>query len=64
MNSYQYIVKDRGGHAVTGIVDAASEGEAAEILHRKELIVISLKPAKKVPALLREKAGVLNLTIS
>ncbi len=57
MNSYQYIVKDRGGHAVTGIVDAASEAEAADMLHRKELIVISLKPAKKGAATVPKGKG-------
>lgn len=47
MNTYQYIAKDKSGHAVTGFLECASESEAAELLHKKELIVISVKQAKK-----------------
>ena len=46
MNSYQYTAKDRSGQSVNGVVDAVSEAEAADILHKKELIVISVTPIK------------------
>lgn len=47
MNIYQYIAKDKSGHTATGILDALSESEAAEILHKKGLVVVSVKQAKK-----------------
>lgn len=49
MNSYQYAAKDRTGQSVNGTVDAGSEAEAADILHKKELIVISIEPVKAKP---------------
>ncbi len=50
MNSFQYIAKDKTGRAVSGVVDAVNETEAADILHKKELIIISVKQAKKQAA--------------
>ncbi|MGA2774646.1 MAG: type II secretion system F family protein [Candidatus Omnitrophota bacterium] len=50
MNSYQYTAKDKTGQAVSGVVEAASELEAAEILHKKDLIVLSVAPVKGKPA--------------
>lgn len=47
MGSYQYSAKDKSGQTVNSILEAASEAEALEILHRKELIILSLKPTKK-----------------
>ncbi len=47
MSAYQYTAKDKAGHSVTGIIEVASEAEAANLLHNKELIVISLKETKK-----------------
>ena len=49
MNSYQYVAKDRSGQSVNGAVDALSEAEAADILHKKELIVISVTLNKAKP---------------
>ena len=49
MNSYQYTAKDRTGQSVSGVVDAVSETEAADILHKKELIVISVVSIKAKP---------------
>ena len=46
MSVFEYNAKDNNGRAVAGVIDAASETEAAEALHRKELFVISLRPAK------------------
>jgi len=47
MGAYQYVAKDRNGATVTGIIEGASENEAAEGLHKKELIIVSLAQAKK-----------------
>ena len=47
MNTYQYIGKDKNGHSVSGILDGASENEAVELLHKKELIVVSIKQTQK-----------------
>jgi len=47
MSAYQYIAKDRNGHSVMGALDAASETEAAEVLHKKELVVISIEQVKE-----------------
>lgn len=46
MNSYQYSAKDIKGQTITGIVQAASESEVADILHKKELVVVSVEIAK------------------
>lgn len=46
MNSYQYSAKDKKGQTVSGIIQAASESEVADILHNKELIVVSVEAAK------------------
>ena len=46
MNSYQYTAKDIKGQTITGIVQAASEAEVADILHKKELVVVSIEIAK------------------
>jgi type IV pilus assembly protein PilC len=47
MNTYQYIAKDKNGHAITGSLEGNSEQDLAEILHKKELIVISIEQVKK-----------------
>lgn len=47
MHTYQYTAKDKNGHTVIGILDATVESEVAEILHKKELVVLSIAPAKK-----------------
>ena len=47
MNTYQYIAKDKNGHSVSGILDGSSENEAVELLHKKELIVVSIKQTQK-----------------
>jgi len=46
MNNYQYTAKDKGGHTLNGVVEAASESEVAEILHKKELVIVSIEQAK------------------
>jgi type IV pilus assembly protein PilC len=47
VNTYQYTAKDKFGHTITGILEGASESEVAELLHKKELVVVSVKQAKK-----------------
>ena len=46
MNAYKYSAKDKNGQTVNGIIQADSEAEAAEILHRKELVVFSVEFAQ------------------
>ncbi len=46
MNSYQYLAKDKKGQTISGIIQAASETEAVENLHRRELIIVSVEAAK------------------
>ncbi len=48
MNTYQYTAKDKNGHTLTGILDAASEAEVAEVLHKKDLVVILIEETKKI----------------
>lgn len=47
MNTFQYNAKDSSGKPVSGTLEAASENEIAEILHKKELIIISIQPLKQ-----------------
>lgn len=47
MSTFKYIAKDKSGSKLSGILDAGSELEVADILHKKELIVISIQAAKK-----------------
>jgi type IV pilus assembly protein PilC len=47
MNTYRYTSKDKNSHTVTGIMDAASETEVAEILHNKNLVVVSVEQVEK-----------------
>jgi len=46
MSSYQYVAKDKKGQTVSGIIQAVSEAEAAENLHKKELIIVSVESGK------------------
>lgn len=55
MTSYQYSARDIKGQSISGIVQAASEAEAADILHRKDLVVVSIAVAKT--SSLSRKAG-------
>ncbi len=50
MNSYQYIAKDKAGQTINGRIQAASEIEVADILHKKELVVVSVEIAKTIAA--------------
>ncbi|MBU3958587.1 MAG: type II secretion system F family protein, partial [Candidatus Omnitrophica bacterium] len=47
MNAYQYIAKDKDGRAVNGVIESSSDSEAADFLHKKDLVVISVEQVKK-----------------
>lgn len=55
MNIYEYTAKDKNGHTVMGILEGTSEAEVVNTLHQKELVVVSVKPAKKKIFRSREK---------
>ncbi len=58
MNTYQYSAKDKSGKTVSGSLDAPSESEAADILHKKELVIVSLGEVRKKAVKQKEKGGV------
>ncbi len=47
MMKYSYTVKDKSGQTLSGSLEANSEAEAAEALHKKELIVLSIEQNKE-----------------
>jgi len=47
MSAFSYVAKDRSGRSVAGEIEAGSEADAMAILHKNELIIISLKQSKK-----------------
>ena len=47
MPTYQYTAKDKTAQTVTGIMEAANENDLVQILHKKQLVVVSVKPVKK-----------------
>jgi len=53
--TYQYSAKDKFGHNVSGILEAAGETEAAELLHNKEMTVLSIQQTKSSPFRLKDK---------
>lgn len=50
MIKYNYTVKDKNGYTLSGFLEANSELEVADALHKKELIVISIEAAKEKAA--------------
>lgn len=46
MNNYQYTAKDKNGNSLTGTIEGACEAEAVGLLHKKDLIVLSIEPVK------------------
>ncbi|MDD2752583.1 MAG: type II secretion system F family protein [Candidatus Omnitrophica bacterium] len=50
MSIYQYTAKDKSGQTVTGTLEVNSEADVAEALHKKELIILSVKQIKKQAA--------------
>lgn len=61
VNTYRYNAKDRNGKAVAGLMEANSESEAAELLHKKELIVLSIEESKKTQAKTKAKTKKVKL---
>jgi len=55
MNSYKYSAKDKKGQTVSGIIQATSEAEVADILHKKEMVVFSVEFVKISAAQLKSK---------
>jgi len=53
MAQFQYTAKDKNSRTVIGIMEASSEAEVANLLHQKELVVISVAPAKQKAAKVR-----------
>jgi len=47
MKNFQYTVKDKEGHTVTGVMEAESEAVVIESLHKKSLIIVSVQGAKQ-----------------
>lgn len=47
MGSFSYVAKDRSGRSLTGNIDAGSDLEVIEILHKQDLIVVSVDSLKK-----------------
>lgn len=47
MNTYRYVAKDRKGAGLKGVVEAVSEEEVVEILHKRGLVVVSVQQAEK-----------------
>jgi len=47
MNAYRYTAKDKSSHTVVGILEGNSEREVVDILHKKELVVVSIEQAKR-----------------
>ncbi len=46
MNAYQYIARDNSGRKVSGIIEGPTETDVAAILHKKDLVVISIQETK------------------
>lgn len=55
MNTYRYIAKDKAGKTLTGMLEGNSDGEVAEVLHKKELIIVSVQPAKARPVKAKDR---------
>jgi len=46
MKSFQYTAKDKEGHTLSGVMESDSEAAVIESLHKKNLIIVSVQPAK------------------
>ncbi|MFC1675341.1 type II secretion system F family protein, partial [Candidatus Omnitrophota bacterium] len=47
MKIYKYAAKDKEGRSSTGTLDANTDEEAVAVLHKKGLVVLSLKQVKE-----------------
>jgi len=61
MITYRYSAKDKNGHTVIGSLEANSEPEAAELLHNKELVVLSVEQGKAGVVKAAEKGNKVKL---
>jgi len=52
---YHYIAKDNTGKTIEGILDMPGEAELINELHRRELLIISIKKEKKAYRMLKKK---------
>ncbi len=55
MSEYQYTAKDKKGQSVSVTLEVNTEGEVAEALHKKELIILSVKQIKNKAAGSKDK---------
>ncbi|MFA5411033.1 MAG: type II secretion system F family protein [Candidatus Omnitrophota bacterium] len=55
MSTFEYSAKDKNGHTISGVVEVASQAEVTDLLHKKELIVLSIKPVKKKVIRIRDQ---------
>ena len=46
MPTYKYIAKDRNAQTITGMVEATNETEVVQLLHKKDLAVVSVESVK------------------
>ena len=46
MTTYQYIAKDKNGQTLSGRMEASSEQEVAELLHKKGLVIVSVREVR------------------
>lgn len=58
MAIFSYTAKDKSGKTLTGTIDAASESEANELLHKQELIVLSIEQNKTRARKKSKKGGI------
>lgn len=64
MPTYHYTAKDKSGRTVSGVLETASEIEVAEILHKQDLIVVSVElTRKKVAKFIKTKIKLDDLVI-
>jgi len=47
MPNFQYTAKNKNAQTITGVIEAANENEIVQLLHKKELTVVSIKSVKK-----------------
>jgi type IV pilus assembly protein PilC len=50
MANYEYTAKDKAGQTISGAIEAASESEVVQQLHKQQLTIVSLRLAKKKAA--------------
>jgi type IV pilus assembly protein PilC len=53
MKQFKYKAKDPTGNVIEGVVEAIDDQAAANLLRRKQLIIISIKPARQLPSVLK-----------